>query len=146
MRGAPPYRTPLRTLPRSPDERRDYWKRQRLTKMDVHTWLQARLREYDSGTYSWDRLRGALPDRRHHELQLLTQHYPMLRRNLVYTGVTRGKRLVVLVGQRRAVSIAVRGVAGRKRWSKLREWLAAGDSPFEPFARMWAGQRGPAPG
>ena len=35
-------------------------------------------------------------------------HYMMLRRNLIYTGVTRGKKLVVLVGQRKAVGIAVR--------------------------------------
>ncbi|MBK1661621.1 heavy metal transporter [Paracraurococcus ruber] len=48
----------------------------------------------------------------------------MLQRNLLYTGVTRGKRLVVLVGQPRAVAIAVRGVTGRRRWSKLQEWLA----------------------
>jgi ATP-dependent exoDNAse (exonuclease V) alpha subunit len=54
-----------------------------------------------------------------------TQHYPMLQRNLVYTGVTRGKRLVVLVGQRKALAIAVKGARARKRWSKLREWLAA---------------------
>jgi exodeoxyribonuclease V alpha subunit len=53
----------------------------------------------------------------------VTQHYPMLQRNLLYTGVTRGKRLVVLVGQRKAVAIAVHGVSGRRRWSKLREWL-----------------------
>ena len=48
----------------------------------------------------------------------------MLQRNLVYTGVTRGKRLVVLVGQRRALAIAVRGQQTRRRWSKLKEWLA----------------------
>jgi exodeoxyribonuclease V alpha subunit len=42
---------------------------------------------------------------------------------LLYTGVTRGKRLVVLVGQKKAVAIAVRSVSGRRRWSKLREWL-----------------------
>jgi exodeoxyribonuclease V alpha subunit len=47
----------------------------------------------------------------------------MLQRNLLYTGVTRGKRLVVLVGQRKAVGLAVRSTAGRHRWSKLREWL-----------------------
>jgi exodeoxyribonuclease V alpha subunit len=35
-------------------------------------------------------------------IPLSTQHYPMLQRNLVYTGVTRGKRLAVLVGQRKA--------------------------------------------
>lgn len=56
-------------------------------------------------------------------IPVLTQHYTMLQRNLIYTGVTRGKRLVVLVGQPKAVAIAVRGVAGRRRWSKLREWL-----------------------
>src|SRR5436853_634270 len=56
-------------------------------------------------------------------IQVLTQHYPMLQRNLLYTGVTRGKRLVVLVGQKKAVAIAVRNVSGRRRWSKLGEWF-----------------------
>jgi exodeoxyribonuclease V alpha subunit len=56
-------------------------------------------------------------------IPLATQHYPMLQRNLVYTGVTRGKRLVVLIGQRRALAIAVRGAQAKRRWSKLREWL-----------------------
>jgi exodeoxyribonuclease V alpha subunit len=56
-------------------------------------------------------------------IPVLTQHYPMLQRNLLYTGVTRGKRLVVLVGQKKAVAIAVRNVSGRRRWSKLAEWL-----------------------
>jgi len=58
-------------------------------------------------------------------IPVLTQHYTMLQRNLLYTGVTRGRRLVVLVGQRKAVAIAVRNVSGRRRWSKLREWLSA---------------------
>ena len=58
-------------------------------------------------------------------IPLMTQHYVMLRRNLLYTGVTRGKRLVVLVGQRKAIAIAVRAASGRRRWSKLREWLQA---------------------
>jgi exodeoxyribonuclease V alpha subunit len=52
-----------------------------------------------------------------------TQHYPMLQRNLLYTGVTRGRRLVVLVGQRKALAIAVAGRQARRRWSKLAEWL-----------------------
>ena len=56
-------------------------------------------------------------------IPVLTQHYAMLQRNLLYTGVTRGKKLVVLVGQRKAVAIAVRNVSGRRRWSKLSEWL-----------------------
>ena len=57
-------------------------------------------------------------------IPLMTQHYTMLARNLLYTGVTRGKRLVVLVGQRKALGMAVRNAGGRRRWSKLREWLA----------------------
>jgi exodeoxyribonuclease V alpha subunit len=56
-------------------------------------------------------------------IPVMTQQYTMLQRNLLYTGVTRGKRLVVLVGQKKAVAIAVRSVSGRRRWSKLREWL-----------------------
>ena len=56
-------------------------------------------------------------------LPVMTQHYAMLRRNLLYTGLTRGKQLVVIAGQKKAVAIAVRNVSGRKRWSKLREWL-----------------------
>ena len=57
-------------------------------------------------------------------IPVLTQHYTMLQRNLLYTGVTRGKQLVVLIGQKKAVAIAVRNVSGRRRWSKLKEWLA----------------------
>jgi hypothetical protein len=38
------------------------------------------------------------------------------------------KRLVVLVGQKKAVAIAVRNVSGRRRWSKLAEWQSAGVS------------------
>jgi exodeoxyribonuclease V alpha subunit len=54
-----------------------------------------------------------------------TQHYPMLQRHLLYTGVTRGKRLVVLVGQTRALAIAVRGKQTRRRWSQLRALLSS---------------------
>jgi exodeoxyribonuclease V alpha subunit len=56
-------------------------------------------------------------------IPVLTQHYTMLQRNLLYTGVTRGKKLVVLVGQKKAVAIASRNASGRRRWSKLNEWL-----------------------
>ena len=56
-------------------------------------------------------------------IPVLSQHYPMLQRNLLYTGVTRGKRLVALVGQKKAVAIAVRNASSRRRWSKLGEWL-----------------------
>jgi exodeoxyribonuclease V alpha subunit len=61
-------------------------------------------------------------------IPLTTQHYAMLARNLLYTGVTRGKRLVVLIGQRRALAIAVKNHGGRRRWSKLKEWMGAEQS------------------
>jgi exodeoxyribonuclease V alpha subunit len=57
-------------------------------------------------------------------IPVVTQHFTMLARNLLYTGVTRGKRLVVLVGQKKAVAMAVRGGQMKKRWTKLRVWLA----------------------
>jgi exodeoxyribonuclease V alpha subunit len=57
-------------------------------------------------------------------IPVLTQHFTMLQRNLLYTGVTQGKPLVVLVGQKKAVAIAVRNISGRRRWSKLNERLA----------------------
>src|SRR6201993_5362493 len=67
-------------------------------------------------------------------IPVLTQHYAMLQLNLLYTGVTRGKRLVVLVGQKKAVAIAVRNVSGRRRWSKLDEWLRLGASSAPAIA------------
>ena len=42
-------------------------------------------------------------------IPVTTQHYPMLQRNLLYTGITRGQQLVVLVAQPKAVAIAVKG-------------------------------------
>ena len=56
-------------------------------------------------------------------IPLLTQHYAMLQRNLVYTGLTRGKQLVVLVGQKKALALAVKNHLSRRRYTKLAEWL-----------------------
>jgi exodeoxyribonuclease V alpha subunit len=56
-------------------------------------------------------------------IPMSTQHYPMLKRNLLYTAVTRGKALVVLLGQKKAVAMAARNGSERRRWSKLREWM-----------------------
>jgi exodeoxyribonuclease V alpha subunit len=56
-------------------------------------------------------------------IPILMQHYLMLRRNLIYTGVTQGKKLVVLVGQKKALGLAVKGTLTDRRWSKLVEWL-----------------------
>jgi len=54
-------------------------------------------------------------------LAMHTQHFVMLRRNLLYTAVTRGKELVVLVGTRRAVDTAIRKDSTRKRYTRLSE-------------------------
>jgi exodeoxyribonuclease V alpha subunit len=61
-------------------------------------------------------------------IPLLTQHYAMLQRNLVYTGLTRGKQLVVLVGQKTARAMAVKNHLGRRRYTKLAEWLLPADA------------------
>jgi exodeoxyribonuclease V alpha subunit len=58
-------------------------------------------------------------------LPLLTQHYPMLQRNLLYTAVTRGRRQVVLVGSRKALAIAVANDRPTQRLTGLRQRLAA---------------------
>jgi exodeoxyribonuclease V alpha subunit len=53
-------------------------------------------------------------------IPLATQHFMMLQRSLLYTAVTRGKKLVVLVGTKRAVQLAVRNADAKKRYT----WLA----------------------
>lgn len=63
-------------------------------------------------------------------IPLTTQHYLMLKRNLVYTGVTRGKKLVVLVGQKKALAIALKSKNQGRRWNRLAEKLR------EEFAKI----------
>lgn len=57
-------------------------------------------------------------------IPIMMQHYMMLRRNLLYTGITRGKKMVVLVGQKKAIGMAVKGRIEGRRWTKLEEWLS----------------------
>jgi len=52
-------------------------------------------------------------------MPILTQHYIMLYRNLLYTAVTRAKKLVVLVGTRKAMALAVRNIRSDQRFSSL---------------------------
>lgn len=59
-------------------------------------------------------------------IPLLTQHYTMLQKNLIYTGITRGKKLVILVGQKKALAIAIHNKKTQKRWSMLETRLKAG--------------------
>jgi exodeoxyribonuclease V alpha subunit len=56
-------------------------------------------------------------------IPVLTQHYVMLQRNLIYTGITRGKKLVVLVGSTKALSICVQNNKTAHRYGLLRHRL-----------------------
>jgi exodeoxyribonuclease V alpha subunit len=56
-------------------------------------------------------------------IPLHTQHFLMLQRNLLYTAITRGKKLVVIVGSRRALSLAVRRQDTAERYTALRRRL-----------------------
>jgi exodeoxyribonuclease V alpha subunit len=56
-------------------------------------------------------------------MPVLTQHYMLLQRNLLYTGITRGKKLVVIVGTRKAIGIAVNNDKQQRRYTLLRERL-----------------------
>jgi len=56
-------------------------------------------------------------------LPLLTQHYMMLQRNLLYTAITRAKKMVVIVGTRKAIAMAVKNDKIAARWSMLKERL-----------------------
>jgi exodeoxyribonuclease V alpha subunit len=59
-------------------------------------------------------------------IPILIQHYILLQRNLLYTGVTRGKKLVVLVGTKKALAISIRNNKTEKRYTLLRQRLAVG--------------------
>lgn len=59
-------------------------------------------------------------------LPLVTQHYLLLQRNLIYTAVTRGKKLVVLVGSKKALALGVKNDRTRRRYSQLRYFLQGG--------------------
>ncbi len=58
-------------------------------------------------------------------LPLATQHFMMLQRSLLYTAVTRGKKLVVIVGSRRAVTLAVKNAESKRRHTWLAERVRA---------------------
>jgi len=54
---------------------------------------------------------------------LLTQHFVLLQRNLLYTAITRGKKLVILIGSKKALAIAVRNNKTAARYSRLKDRL-----------------------
>ncbi len=56
-------------------------------------------------------------------IPLSTQHYPLLERKLLYTAVTRGKQLVVIIGQRKALAMCVKNVGSMHRVTNLTDRL-----------------------
>ena len=58
-------------------------------------------------------------------IPVLTQHYILLQRNLIYTAVTRGRELVVMVGTRKALAIGVKNDKTQRRFTGLRYRLEA---------------------
>lgn len=57
-----------------------------------------------------------------------TTNYMMLKRNLIYTGITRGKKLVVLVGTFKALNLAIKTLDSSERYTNLKKWLVEGEN------------------
>ena len=74
-------------------------------------------------------------------IPLATQHYMLLQRNLIYTGITRGKKLVVLIGQKKALGIAVRNDRPQRRYSGLLASLRGGGTQTTTSTAALGGTR-----
>jgi exodeoxyribonuclease V alpha subunit len=72
-------------------------------------------------------------------IPLLLQHYMLLQRNLIYTAVTRGRRLVVMIGTRRALAMGVRNDKTDQRYTGLMQRLRGRNSPVDQS--FFKGQR-----
>ncbi len=68
-------------------------------------------------------------------MPVMTQHFVLLQRNLIYTAVTRARRMVVLVGTQRALAIAVNTNKTQKRFTRLDERLRDGHGATTPCLR-----------
>ncbi|MGA8239142.1 MAG: ATP-binding domain-containing protein, partial [Desulfobacterales bacterium] len=65
-------------------------------------------------------------------IPVTTQHFLLLQRNLIYTAVTRGRHLVVMVGTRKALAIAVGNSEPQRRYTRLRDRLTSIDLFIDP--------------
>lgn len=65
-------------------------------------------------------------------MPVLMTHYVMLQRNMLYTGITRAKKLLVLIGSRKALRYSIRNVTVTGRNTKLRDRLAGGGTSRNP--------------
>ena len=69
-------------------------------------------------------------------MPVITQHYLLLQRNLLYTGITRARKLVVLVGTKKALAIAIRNNRAEERYSFLDSRLSQGDEGIAGGAKV----------
>ena len=74
-------------------------------------------------------------------MPVLMNHYVMLQRNLIYTGITRDKKILVMVGTKKAFSYAVRNVTVTRRNTLLKERLA-GELQAKKSAKVYAPEFG----
>lgn len=58
-------------------------------------------------------------------LPMYTQHYVMLSRNLLYTGLTRAKKLAIIIGSKKAIGMAVRSINQKPRYTQLQQRLTS---------------------
>lgn len=56
-------------------------------------------------------------------MPILTQHFIMLNKNLIYTGITRAKKRLIIIGQKRAIAMAIKSNKTETRYSMLKSWL-----------------------
>lgn len=76
-------------------------------------------------------------------IPVATQHYVLLQRNLIYTAITRGKKLVVLVGTKKALAMAIRTVKSQERHTCLSERIKKRSNPEEPDSNANAANKRP---
>lgn len=63
---------------------------------------------------------------------IIMQHYLLLSRNLLYTGLTRAKQLAVLVGPAKAIGLAVKRVTNQQRYTALADRMKSSTAPPNP--------------
>ena len=56
-------------------------------------------------------------------IPVLTQHFIMLNKNLLYTGITRAKKRLIMIGQKKAIAMAIKSSKNETRYSMLKSWL-----------------------
>ena len=58
-------------------------------------------------------------------MPIMMQHFLMLKKNLIYTGITRGKKLVIIIGEKKALAMGIKSSGKLLRYSKLKEFICA---------------------